>query len=100
MSQPENPWSLDRGMNGVKFKLLIFYLVRLNGNKLILPFSNSFKKTHKPIEITSPRSGIKTTYPFTMRIIPRSIRSAVTECIVVFTEQQVVKHSMQILMGH
>ena len=28
--------------------------VRLNGNKLILPFSNSFKKTHKPVTITIP----------------------------------------------
>lgn len=25
MSQPENPWSLDRGMNGVMFKLIVFY---------------------------------------------------------------------------
>ena len=25
MSQPETPWSLDRGMNGVMFKLIVFY---------------------------------------------------------------------------
>ena len=33
---------------------LVIGFVRLNGNKLILPFSNSFKKTHKSIEITIP----------------------------------------------
>ena len=25
LSQPENPWSLDRGMNGVRLKTTIFY---------------------------------------------------------------------------
>ena len=33
---------------------LVIGFVRLNGNKLTLPFSNSFKKTHKPVEITIP----------------------------------------------
>ena len=33
---------------------LVIGFVRLSGNKLILPFSNSFKKTHKAIEITIP----------------------------------------------
>ena len=33
---------------------LVIGFVRLNGNKLILPFSNSFKKTHKPVTITIP----------------------------------------------
>ena len=33
---------------------LVIGFVRLNGNKLKLPFSNSFKKTHKPVEITIP----------------------------------------------
>lgn len=36
------------------YATLIIGFVRLNGNKLILPFSNSFKKTHKSIEITIP----------------------------------------------
>ena len=36
------------------YTTLVIAFVRLNGNKLILPFSNSFKKTHKPIEITIP----------------------------------------------
>ena len=36
------------------YTTLIIGFVRLNGNKLVLPFSNSFKKTHKPVEITIP----------------------------------------------
>ena len=33
---------------------LIIGFVRLNGNKLIIPYSNSFRKEHKPIAITIP----------------------------------------------
>ncbi len=36
------------------FTTLVIGFVRVNGNKLILPFSNSFKKTHKTVEITMP----------------------------------------------
>ena len=36
------------------YTTLIIDFVRLQGNKLIIPFSNSFKKTHKPIEIAIP----------------------------------------------
>ena len=36
------------------YATLVIGFVRLNGNKLVLPFSNSFKKTHKTIEITMP----------------------------------------------
>lgn len=36
------------------YATLVIGFVRLNGNKLILPFSNSFKKTHKAVEITIP----------------------------------------------
>ena len=36
------------------YATLVIGFVRLNGNKLVLPFSNSFKKTHKTIEITIP----------------------------------------------
>ena len=36
------------------YTTLIIGFVRLNGNKLVLPFSNSFKKTHKSVEITIP----------------------------------------------
>ena len=36
------------------YTTLIIGFVRLNGNKLIFPFSNSFKKTHKLVEITIP----------------------------------------------
>lgn len=36
------------------YTTLIIGFVRLKGNQLILPFSNSFKKTHKSVEITIP----------------------------------------------
>ena len=36
------------------FTTLVIGFVRLNGNKLVIPFSQSYKKTHKPIEITIP----------------------------------------------
>ncbi len=36
------------------YTTLVIGFVRLNANKLILPFSNSFKKTHKAVEITIP----------------------------------------------
>ena len=36
------------------YATLVIGFVRLNSNKLVLPFSNSFKKTHKTIEITIP----------------------------------------------
>ena len=36
------------------YTTLVIGFVRLNGNKLILPFSNNFKKTHKIVEITIP----------------------------------------------
>ena len=36
------------------YTTLVIGFVRLNGNELILPFSNSFKKTHKAIKITIP----------------------------------------------
>ena len=36
------------------YTTLVIGFVRLNGNKLVLPFSNSFRKTHKTVEITIP----------------------------------------------
>ena len=36
------------------YTTLVIGFVRLNGDKLILPFSQSFKRTHKPVEITIP----------------------------------------------
>ncbi len=36
------------------FTTLVIGFVRLNGNKLILPYSQTFKKSHKLIEITIP----------------------------------------------
>lgn len=36
------------------YTTLVIGFVRLNGNKLVLPFSNTYKKTHKSVEITMP----------------------------------------------
>ncbi|MCI7191612.1 MAG: transposase [Lachnospiraceae bacterium] len=36
------------------YTTLVIGFVRINGNKLILPFSNSFRKTHRSVEITIP----------------------------------------------
>ena len=36
------------------FTTLVIGFVRLNGNKLILPYSNTFRKTHRPVEIRIP----------------------------------------------
>lgn len=36
------------------FTTLVIGFVRLNGNKLILPYSRQFKQDHKPVEITIP----------------------------------------------
>ena len=36
------------------YTTLVIGFVRLNGNKLILPFSNTYKKTYKSVEITIP----------------------------------------------
>lgn len=44
------PWYLPKD----GYTTLVIGFVRLNGNKLVLPFSNSFKRTHKPVEITIP----------------------------------------------
>ena len=36
------------------YSSLVIAFIRLNGNKLIIPYSQSYKKTHLPIEITIP----------------------------------------------
>jgi IS605 OrfB family transposase len=36
------------------YTTLIIGFVRLNGNRLVLPYSNSFRKDHDPVEITIP----------------------------------------------
>ena len=53
------------------YTTLIIGFVRLNGNKLILPFSNSFKKTHKSVEITIPPILLGKTIK-EIRIIPKA----------------------------
>ena len=45
---------LPRYLPKVGYTTLVIGFVRLKGNKLILPYSNSFKKTHKAVEITIP----------------------------------------------
>ena len=45
--------------------------VRLNGNKLILPYSNTFRKTHKPVEIKIPPI-LADKHIKEIRIIPKS----------------------------
>ena len=54
-----------------EYTTLIIGFVRLNGNKLILPFSNSFKKTHKSVEITIPPILLDKTIK-EIRIIPKA----------------------------
>lgn len=52
------------------YTTLVIGFIRLKGNKLILPMSNSFRKTHKSVEITMPPilAGKKIKE---IRIIPR-----------------------------
>ena len=47
-------WKLPHYLPKDGYTTLVIGFVRLNGNKLILPFSNSFKKSHLPVEITIP----------------------------------------------
>ena len=53
------------------YTTLIIGFVRLKGNQLIFPFSNSFKKTHKSVEITIPPILFDKTIK-EIRIIPKA----------------------------
>lgn len=53
------------------YTTLVIGFVRLCGNKLILPFSNSFKKTHSSVEITIPPVLLDKKVK-EMRIIPKA----------------------------
>ncbi|MDY5278411.1 transposase [Sharpea porci] len=53
------------------FTTLVIGFVRLNGNKLILPYSNAFRKTHKPVEIKMPPI-LADKHVKEIRIIPKS----------------------------
>ena len=53
------------------YTTLIIAFVRLNGNQLTLPFSNSFKKTHKSVEITIPPILLDKTIK-EIRMIPKA----------------------------
>ena len=50
---------------------LVIGFVRLNGNKLLIPYSNSFRKTHKKIEIVLPPILLDKKVK-EIRIIPKS----------------------------
>ena len=53
------------------YATLVIGLIRLRGNKLTLPFSNTYKKTHKAIEITIPPVLLDKKVK-EIRIIPKS----------------------------
>ena len=53
------------------YTTLIIGFVRLNGNKLVLPYSNSFRKDHDPVEITIPPILVDRKIK-EIRIIPKS----------------------------
>ena len=53
------------------FTTLVIGFVRLNENKLILPFSNGFKKNHDTIEVTIPPI-LRDRHIKEIRIIPKS----------------------------
>ena len=53
------------------YSTLVIGFVRLNGNKLILPYSNTFKKIHKPVEIKIPPM-LADKHIKEIRIIPKS----------------------------
>ena len=45
---------LPKYLHKDSFTTLVIGYIRLNGNKLAIPYSHSYKKTHKPIEIIIP----------------------------------------------
>ena len=53
------------------FTTLVIGFVRLNENKLILPYSNTFRKTHNPVEIKIPPI-LADKHIKEIRIIPKS----------------------------
>ena len=53
------------------FTTLVIGFVRLNGNRLILPYTNAFKKTNKPVEIKIPPI-LTDKHIKEIRIIPKS----------------------------
>ena len=53
------------------YATLVIGFVRLKGNKLILPYSNAFRKDHKPVTITIPPVLLNKKVK-EIRIIPRS----------------------------
>ena len=63
--------SLPRYLPKDGYMTLVVGFVRINGNQFVLPYSNSFKKTHVPITITMPPI-LKDKSIKEIRIIPKS----------------------------
>lgn len=59
---------------------LVIGFVRLKGNKLVLPFSNSFKKSHKSVENTIPPILLGKKVK-AIRMIPKAARKVIDYCI-------------------
>lgn len=71
------------------YTTLVIGFVRLNGNKLILPFSNSFRKTHKIIEITIPPVLLDKKlkrYVLYLKLMQGSLRFSISMKLNVFKE--------------
>ena len=62
--------SIPKYLDKDEYFTLVIGFVRINANKLILPYSNSYKKNHKPIVITIP-PNLKDKKIKEIRIIPK-----------------------------
>ena len=62
---------LPKYLNKDGFTTLVIGFVRINGNKLVIPYSNSFKKEHKKIEINIPPKLVQKKIK-EIRLIPKS----------------------------
>ncbi len=62
--------SIPKYLDKDEYYTLVIGFVRINGNKLIIPYSNSYKKNHKPISITIP-SNLKDKSVKEIRIKPK-----------------------------
>jgi IS605 OrfB family transposase len=62
---------LPRYMDKDGYSTLVIGFVRLNANKLIMPYSQSFKKEHKPISIAIPQI-LRDKQIKEIRVVPKS----------------------------
>lgn len=81
-------YKLPRYLPKDRFTTLVIGFVRRNGTKLILPYSNSFRKTYKPVEIRIP--PILTDKPIKeIRSIPKSGKSNVVGLTALYSSGEV-----------